>query len=607
MEEKIIQLKVETKGSDKVDNLDKSIKQTEGSTKKLSKETRGVTQNLDRLSGGAISSFKNMTSGLKSATLGFKGLRGAIIATGIGALVVIIASVVEWFSNFEQGVQFVTKAINTLQGTINAIVGSFGKLLKGDIKGFFKDVADGATESWKNTERLFEAQEKLFNLQRDTIVQNAELNAELALLGRQVRDTTLSFEERLKAQQRINEASEELLQNEREQIILEQEILRSQIALENNYEARRQLELQLEQSTARLIKIESDLVLQRDRAAQQERRIIEEQEKLEEDRLKKIQEQNAERAKREQERIDAQLKLEADYNKQLEQLRLSNLKDAEEKIRQETEIKLREIRERFGLETELEKELIEQRDAQLEELRIAKEEKEAEDELKRLERIKAIQDEFEELTELERLEKEEEKRLAELDQLDATEAEKQRIRDFYANERNRLADEELAYQQRLDQLLLQSKRQAFGDLLGATAMALGDQSKLGKKFAIAQATWNTWQGVSSALSDPTTPSFFVRLANASTALATGLNTVRQIKKTNFGMGGGASAGGGAQAVQQSQASAPRFNIQDASQGNQIADALAQQSQRPMQAFVVGSTMRTQEALDRNIEQSATIG
>ena len=605
MEEKIIQLKVETKGADKVEDLDKSIKKAEGSTKKLSKETGGVTQQLDRLSGGAISSFKNMTSGVKSATLGFKGLRGAIIATGIGALVVVIASVVEWFSNFEQGVQFVTKAINTLQGTVNAIVGSFGKLLKGDVKGFFKDVADGAESAWKETEKLFKAQEKLFNLQRDSIVENAELNAELNLLARNVRDTTLSFEERLKAQQRINDVSEQLLQNEKAQIEAEQEIIKSQIALENNYEARRQLELQLEQSSARLIKIENDLTLQRDRASQQERRIIEEQEAIEAQRLKEAQARAEERRKIRQQEIDAQLKLEDEYNKQLEQLRLSNLTDAEEKIRQETEIKLREIREKYGRETELEKELIAQRDAQLDELRIEKEEKEAEDELKRLERIKAIQDEFEELTELERIDKEEQKRLLELEQLNATEEEKQRIRDFYAQERNALADEELAYQQKLDQMLLQSKRQAFGNLLGATALALGEQSKLGKKFAIAQALWNTYQGVSGALADPTTPSFFVRLSNAGVALASGLASVRNIKKTNFG--GGSASASSASSIRQSQANAPTFNIQNANEGNQIADALAEQSQRPVQAYVVGSTMRTQEALDRNIEQSATIG
>ena len=281
MEEKIIQLKVETKGTEQVNNLDKSIKKAEGSTKKLSNETRGVTQNLDRLSGGAISSFKNMTTGLKSATLGFKGLRGAIIATGIGALVVIIASVVEWFSNFEQGVQFVTKAINTLQGTVNAIVGSFGKLLKGDVKGFFKDVAEGAESAWKETEKLFEAQERLFNLQRDSIVENAELNAELNLLARNVRDTTLSFEERLKAQQRINDVSEQLLQNEKALIEAELEQIQAQQKLENNYKTQRDLILQEEQAKARLIKITNDLSLQNERASQQERRIFEEQEAIE--------------------------------------------------------------------------------------------------------------------------------------------------------------------------------------------------------------------------------------------------------------------------------------------------------------------------------------
>jgi hypothetical protein len=641
MEKKVIELDVKVKGEDKIKNVDKAVKEVEKSSKNIQKENKktessfdAVGQKIDSFSGGAISTFKNLSStitstfvasqksainfgralnvflpkGFKISSNAAKGFGVALVAAGIGLITLAIASLIEFFSNFEKGVKVVNTALNVLGGTINSIVNSFNKLLKGDFKGFFKDVADGAKSAYEETNNLFEAEEKLFKLQRDNIQTNARLNATLQEQERIVGDTTLSFEERLEAQEKINKASLELLENERKQIETEQELLRSQIALENNYSARRQLELQLEQSSARLIKTESDLLVQRERGAREARLIQEEQTKIQEDAEKKRAEQVEKRLEAERKERDERLKIEADYNKELENLRVQSLTDAEEKLRAETEIKLSEIRRKYGEETELEKELILQRDAELDRLRIEKEQKEADDELARIERIKAIQDEFEGLTELERLEKEENAKLAELEALDATEAEKQMIREAYSQKRNDLADQELAYQQRLDELLLQSKRQAFSNILGATASAFGEQSKLGKKFAIAQALFNTYQGVSGALTDPTVPSFFVRLANASTALVTGLNSVKQIRKTNFG-GGGSTGGstGGAQAVQATQAQSPRFNINEASQGNQIADALSEQNNRPVEAYVVSSNMRSREALDRNIEESATIG
>jgi len=65
----------------------------------------------------------------------------------------------------------------------------------------------------------------------------------------------------------------------------------------------------------------------------------------------------------------------------------------------------------------------------------------------------------------------------------------------------------------------------------------------------------------------------------------------------LGAGSGASAGGGG--------TAPSFNLVGQSGVNQIAQQLNQQ-QNPIQAFVVGSNVTSQQELDRNIVQTATL-
>jgi len=66
------------------------------------------------------------------------------------------------------------------------------------------------------------------------------------------------------------------------------------------------------------------------------------------------------------------------------------------------------------------------------------------------------------------------------------------------------------------------------------------------------------------------------------------------------LGGGASVGGGGGG-----SSAPSFNIVGGTGSNQIAQSLAGQ-QQPLQAFVVGSAVTTQQSLDRNIVEGASL-
>ena len=66
--------------------------------------------------------------------------------------------------------------------------------------------------------------------------------------------------------------------------------------------------------------------------------------------------------------------------------------------------------------------------------------------------------------------------------------------------------------------------------------------------------------------------------------------------------GGGSADSGAANVSGGKA---KFNIVGSSSSNQLAATIAQQQQQPVKAYVVGTDMTTQQALDRNIQNSAT--
>ena len=90
------------------------------------------------------------------------------------------------------------------------------------------------------------------------------------------------------------------------------------------------------------------------------------------------------------------------------------------------------------------------------------------------------------------------------------------------------------------------------------------------------------------------------IAASVAATAQGLSA---LKAGGSAAGSVPSAAGGAGAASQ----APAFNIVGASETNQLATAIGEQQQQPVQAFVVSNDVTTAQELDRNIIQGATIG
>ena len=146
--------------------------------------------------------------------------------------------------------------------------------------------------------------------------------------------------------------------------------------------------------------------------------------------------------------------------------------------------------------------------------------------------------------------------------------------------------------------------------LSAMSDLLGKETAAGKAAAVASATINTFSSAQKAY-DATVGIPYVGpiLApiNAGIAIAAGIKNVKSILavKVPGGGGGGGSApsssGGGATPA------TPQFNVIGASGQNQIAGAIGNQSQQPIQAYVVAGAVTTGQALNRNIISNASMG
>lgn len=228
-------------------------------------------------------------------------------------------------------------------------------------------------------------------------------------------------------------------------------------------------------------------------------------------------------------------------------------------------------------------------------------------------------------TELEKIELEEERALAELERLNATESEKAELKKYYSKLTNdeliRLAEEgakartekekeEAEKRIAIDEAVKQAKYSIAGQTLDLIGQLAGEGTALAKGVAVAQATMSGIEGVQNAYTtaqkSPVTTFFpAYPLVQAGLAGAFSALQIKKILSTKTGGGGGGSSsssgGGGGGSVP----SAPSFNVVSGTGTNVIAESLASEK-NPVKAYVVSSEVTSQQALDRNIENGATL-
>ena len=165
---------------------------------------------------------------------------------------------------------------------------------------------------------------------------------------------------------------------------------------------------------------------------------------------------------------------------------------------------------------------------------------------------------------------------------------------------------------KIDEFEAQAKAKTLDDTANALTQLgeiAGKETAAGKALSIASATINTYRGVSDALAAKTVTPFetALKFINAASILSSGIQNVKKIvsvKVPNSG-GGGSVAGGGS--ISAAQPQAPNFNIVGATETSQLADAIGEQTQQPVQAYVVANDVTTAQSLENNIVNGATIG
>ena len=208
----------------------KDTKKLETNTKKAKKEVKDLNKEA-KDTAGSFTLFGMSLNGIKSAfqkiipvsKLMFSSIKAGLISTGIGAFIVVIGSLAQYFRDSEKGAskfKEISSQLGVVLGNITDIVSNVGKslfkLMSGDLDGFkegLKEVKKGIGEFGETTrEEMAKAKQlekdrlALQIFERQAIVDKAKAESEMMELRLKARDIeNFDTEERLEFMRKANE------------------------------------------------------------------------------------------------------------------------------------------------------------------------------------------------------------------------------------------------------------------------------------------------------------------------------------------------------------------------------------------------------------------
>ena len=144
-----------------------------------------------------------------------------------------------------------------------------------------------------------------------------------------------------------------------------------------------------------------------------------------------------------------------------------------------------------------------------------------------------------------------------------------------------------------------SKVKMISDGLGALSGLMEENSTAAKGFAVAQALYNTYQGITNALASVPPP---WNLVQAGITAATGFTAVRNILKTDPEEDSVDDSSGG---VTPSPTGTGPMNV-DNLIPNQLTENLTETTQQPVQAYVVETDISNSQALQEELDLQTTL-
>ena len=225
-EEEVLTLKVETKGAKEAakemtavekatDKANDAAEEYEDTLGDLAKETEvfGVSIN------GISSAFKGSVKAVKGSITSLKAFKVALIATGVGAFVVVLGTLATAFASTSQGMALVEDVSSILANTWAVVIKRVGLLAKGltqffsrDFKGAFDTLGEAVSgfgtelaEAAAQGSELAQRERDLVKEKNALLVSQAAEIANLEKLRNFSDDVTKSLEDRIEATQKARE------------------------------------------------------------------------------------------------------------------------------------------------------------------------------------------------------------------------------------------------------------------------------------------------------------------------------------------------------------------------------------------------------------------
>ena len=530
----------------------------------------------------------------------FKGLKYAIIGTGIGALVVGLGLVVSNFENIKKivsNIGWLKNLGDTIMGIVNAVTDFIGLTSESErVLDKQKAVAEKALKQnelylKKNEHKLSEARKREIELTNEHFQRLA--------------DGEMSKEESLKILREKGNIDKQKADDEANKKALEKQKEANEKRAEANKIAK---EKELE-DIKKGYELEADFITEQlkneNLSFDEKRKIVLDSQKLsKEDRINFLTDLHNLEVEAERNNNRRVMEIKKSYAEQLEDL---NATTSEQKLALDEKRALAELEKLDNNET-AKLELIKLYQKKKDDLAT---EKKKEEEEKAIEQ-KEIDAENENLDFETRFEKlDEEAKLINESQF-LTEEEK-------TNRLKEIGEQRLEMEQKQNNARFESARN-IGNALSSLTDLLGGKSKkaqaIGKAIAVAQIGIDTAQAISNAIpasikagaeagkvagpaAAAVTPA-----VTASTYIGLAAMIAGNALKAKNILAGGGSGGGGADAPAPAPPPAPSFNLVQGTGRNQIAEGI--QNQSPLKAYVVAKDVTTGQSMDRNIIEDARL-
>jgi len=136
----ILEVKADTTGLDKgTEKIEKTINQTKGKTNDLSGSFNMLQGQVGAFGGGAVAAFRSALAGARTLTAGMKTLKGAIVSTGIGAVVLAVVAMIQAVSRLQVVQDKWKVATAGLSAVLDVLLDNVAYIGEGIINAFSED------------------------------------------------------------------------------------------------------------------------------------------------------------------------------------------------------------------------------------------------------------------------------------------------------------------------------------------------------------------------------------------------------------------------------------------------------------------------------------